>query len=84
LKLNLLDVVVEVQRDQRLYSSGPEQLSLKDFRRLARPSPHHTGICVVHICLDYSRRRENLALGVSDDSRTLRGANPHMQRRKES
>ena len=35
MKLNLLDVVVEVQRDQRLYGSRPDQLSLQDFGRLA-------------------------------------------------
>ena len=32
LKLNLLDVVIEVQGDQRLYGSIPEQLSLSRFR----------------------------------------------------
>jgi hypothetical protein len=39
-KLSLLNVVVEVQRDQRLYGSRPEQLSLQDFGRLASPRSH--------------------------------------------
>jgi len=38
LKLNLLDVVVEIQRNQRLYGSRPEQLSLQDFGRPASPT----------------------------------------------
>jgi hypothetical protein len=58
LKLNLLDVVIEVQRDQRLYGCRPEQLSLQDFGRLASPSPHRVGVCVVHSCLDYIRSHE--------------------------
>ena len=58
MKLNLLDVVVEVQRDQRLYGSRPEQLSLQDFDRLASPRAHRVGVCVVHSCLDYIRSHE--------------------------
>ena len=38
MKLSLLNVVVGVQRDQRLYGSRPEQLSLSRFRSPGEPS----------------------------------------------
>ena len=84
LKLNLLDVVIEVQRDQRLYGSRPEQLSLQDFGRLASPSPHRVGVCVVHSCLDYSRRYERWRYGLRMVRAGFGERIPTFQGRKES
>lgn len=55
LELKLLDVVVEIQRHQRLDRSGLKKLGLKNLNGLARPRAHGAGFCVIHIWLDYSR-----------------------------
>jgi PRTRC genetic system protein E len=54
-ELDLLDVVVEIQRHPRLHRSSLKKLRLENLNGLARPRAHRGGICVTHIWPDYSR-----------------------------
>jgi hypothetical protein len=48
-ELNLLDVVIEIQRYQGLHGSGVNKLGLQKLDGLSRPRAHGVGICVIHI-----------------------------------
>jgi hypothetical protein len=61
-ELNLLDVVVEIQRHHWIYRSRVTKLGLQELNGLPGPRAHRVGVCVIHTWLDYSRREGSIGL----------------------